>query len=93
MFIHDLVESKQLLVGETKPNYYVIYEKFENQDAVKIRDCWQTRKLGTEEKVRIFQGDGTLLNIDEYKIGDEYPDIEAVIQKVKEAHKEIFLNH
>lgn len=93
MFIHDLVETKQLLVGETKPNYYVIYEKFENKDAVKVRDCWQTRNLGTEEMVQIFQGDGSLLNIESYKIGEEYPNVDAVIQKVKETHKDIFIQH
>lgn len=93
MFIHDLVESRQLLVGETRPNYYVVYEKLENKDVVKVRDNWQTKEIGTEERVQILQGDGSLLNVCRYNIGKEYPSLEAVLEKVKTDHKEIFITH
>ena len=68
-----------------------MYEKFENNTAVKVKDDWQTKKLGTEEMVQIFQGDTSLLNIETYPIGKEYPTIDAVLEKVKNTHKEIFI--
>lgn len=90
MLVHDLVETKQLLVGETKPNYYVVYEKVENNAAIKVRDEWQTKRLGTEEMVQIFQGSESLQKIKTYSIGKEYSSIADILEKVKNTHKEIF---
>lgn len=92
MRVHDLVETREYFIGEVKPNYHVIYEKFENNDAEFIGNQLQTKNAGTEEIVQIFRGDEeTLLNVESYRIGEDYPSLEAVLAKVKEVHKEIFI--
>ncbi|OLO42743.1 hypothetical protein BTR23_01710 [Alkalihalophilus pseudofirmus] len=92
MRVHDLVETKEFFVGETKPNFHVIYEKFENNDAVYVDGMFQIKKIGTEEIIQIFRGEeDTLCNVERYCIGKDYPDIEAVLAKVKMSHKEIFI--
>ncbi|MFV8828073.1 hypothetical protein [Alkalihalobacterium sp. APHAB7] len=92
MRVHDLVETKEFFIGETKPNFHVIYEKFENNDAVYVDGVVQTKKMGIEEIVQIFRGEeDSLCNVERYCIGKEYPNIEAVLAKVKESHREIFI--
>ncbi|WP_096201093.1 hypothetical protein [Bacillus sp. FJAT-45350] len=93
MIVHDLVETKELFVGEVKQDFYVVYEKFENNDAVFVGKTLQTKKMGTEEVVQIFRGEKehSLRNVEKYQIGTDYPSIEAVLTKVKETHQEIFI--
>ncbi|WP_017727584.1 hypothetical protein [Halalkalibacterium ligniniphilum] len=92
MLVHDLVETKQLLVGETKPEYLVVYEKFENCETKVDGRKVCSNELGTEEIVQILRGEGDhlLRNVESYCIGEAYPTLDAVLAKVKETHQEIF---
>ncbi|HHY21501.1 MAG TPA: hypothetical protein GX525_06370 [Bacilli bacterium] len=94
MNVQDLLEAKQLLVGETKPNFYVMYEKFEDSTAEYVDDVLKVTEAGTEEVVQVLKGEQehSLLSIGSYQIGEDYPSIEAVLQKVKEEHHDIFIS-
>lgn len=92
--VQDLLEAKQLLVGETKPNFYVMYEKFEDSTAEYINNVLKMTEAGTEEVVQVLKGEQehSLLSIGSYQIGKDYPNIDAVLEKVKEDHSDIFLS-
>ncbi|MBU8907835.1 hypothetical protein [Desertibacillus haloalkaliphilus] len=92
MIVHDLVDTKQLFIGETKPDYLVVYEKVIDRDARIDGRKYQEIEAGTKEVVQIFHGEKehSLRKIDSYDIGNDYPSLEAVLTKVKETHQEIF---
>ncbi|UOE96035.1 hypothetical protein [Alkalihalobacillus sp. LMS39] len=93
VIVHDLVETKQYFVEETKPNFYVIYDKYENQFAMfQGKDC-KTEDIGTEEVVKILHGDDefSLRQVDSYTVGKEYASIQDILFAVKQTHKEIFI--
>lgn len=93
MIVSDLVDTKEFFVGEIKSNYFVVYEKLENNNAVFVDNRLQTRKLGTQEVVQIFQGteNSSLCRVDSYPIGIDYPSLEVALAKVKETHQELFI--
>lgn len=94
MNVQDLLEAKQLLVGETKPNFYVMYEKFEDSTAEYVDDVLKVTEAGTEEVVQVLKGgqEHSLLCIGNYQIGKDYPNVEAILERVKEDHQDIFIS-
>lgn len=93
MKIHNLVEAKQYFVDETKGNYYVVYEKFENIKALIKKNKVEERKLGTEEIVNIFSDCGNadlLQKVCSYRLGFNNQSIKDTLKTIKEEHKEIF---
>ncbi|WP_100398432.1 hypothetical protein [Bacillus sp. FJAT-44742] len=92
MIVHDLVETKEYFTEETKADYYVVYEKFENSDAsFEKSGRFSVKEADTEEVVQIFYGckDNSLCSLEKYKV-DEYPSVEAILKQVKNDHQEIF---
>ncbi len=92
VLVQNLVDTREYFVGEIKPDYHVIYEKFEHNDATYVRNQLQTKKLGTKEVIQILRGqnESSLCRVHSYQIGEEYPSLEAALTKVRETHKELF---
>ncbi|MCL7749433.1 hypothetical protein [Halalkalibacter alkaliphilus] len=93
MEIHNLIESKQYFVDETKVNYYVVYEKFENIEALIKENRVEERNQGTEEIIYIFHGYGKgdlLQTICSYRLDIDHESISDTLNTIKEEHKEIF---
>ncbi|MFC0559207.1 hypothetical protein [Halalkalibacter alkalisediminis] len=93
MKIHNLIESKQYFVDETKANYYVVYEKFENIEALIKENRVEERNQGTEEIIDIFYGYGKadlLQRVCSYRLDLNNPSINDTLNTIKEQHKDIF---
>ncbi len=93
MIVQDLVETKQYFVGETKPEFYVIYGKYENSDAMFRGKDFHMSEIEIEEVVKVLHGDEhhSLRPIESYTIGEDYPSIDAILAKVKQQHRDIFI--
>lgn len=94
VIVQDLVETKEYFTEETKDEFFVIYEKFENSDCNCEGDMLEEKECDDEEIVQIFHGNpkcsGSLRNIKSYRVGQEFGTVEEILAKIKEEHREIF---
>lgn len=94
VIVQDLIETKEYFTEETKDNFFVMYEKFENSDCNCIGNMVEEKECDDEEVVQIFQGNldcsCSLRNIKSYRVGQEFKTVEDILVKIKEEHSEIF---
>ncbi|MGO4888392.1 hypothetical protein ACJ2A9_11585 [Anaerobacillus sp. MEB173] len=94
MIVQGLIETKEYFTGETKDNYFVIYEKFENTDAVFKGNIVEENHCGTEEFIQILRGNEecscSLRNVISFRVGDQCKSVDEILLKIKSEHKDIF---
>lgn len=94
MIVQDLIETKEYFAEETKDDFFVIYENFENSDCDCKGKSVVEKECDGEEIVQIFQGNQecscSLRNIQSYRIGQEFKTVEDILVKIKAEHSEIF---
>ncbi|WP_227939669.1 hypothetical protein [Alkalihalobacillus deserti] len=93
MEIHNLIDSKQYFVDQTKMNYYVVYEKFENIQAIFKDNKVEENNRRTEEIIHIFYGNdkaNSLRSIYSYLLDLKKSSINDTLKTIQEQHKEIF---
>lgn len=94
VIVQDLVETKEYFTEETKADFFVIYEKFENSDCNCDGNMLEEKECDDEEVIQILQGNPecscSLRNIKSYRVGQEFGTVEEILAKIKEEHKDIF---
>lgn len=94
VIVQDLVETKEFFTEETKEDFFVIYEKFENSDCNCVGKMLEEKECDDEEVIQIFQAKPdcscSLRNIKSYRVGQEYGNVQDILAIIKKEHKEIF---
>ncbi|WP_158735228.1 hypothetical protein [Alteribacillus sp. YIM 98480] len=93
MIVHDLVEAKEYFENETKNDYLVLYEKFQNSKCdFEENGRFCMKEADQKEVVQILRGreDDTLYSVKNYDV-NEFSSVEAILEKVKTEYQEIFV--
>ncbi|QKS71002.1 hypothetical protein FLK61_30255 [Paenalkalicoccus suaedae] len=92
MIVKDLVESKQLLAGETEEHVYIVYERYENVDCQYRDKQFEELECDPEERIQILMGssDSSLVVKETLEIGKDHPSLESALDFIKTSKPDLF---
>lgn len=85
MIVKDLVETKELMVGETSKNVMVLYERFDNLDCIGKGKDLEQKECDPEEMVQILAGcsHDSLKNKKKYIVGEEFKTVDEILADIR----------
>ena len=92
MKVDEIVETKELLKGEIKQDYLVVYQEVINKNVELVKDQMIETSKTIEKTLNIFKGEvnSTVQKVQAYQIEKECS-VDNILETIKQNHKEIFI--
>ncbi|MCD8508968.1 MAG: hypothetical protein LRY73_03150 [Bacillus sp. (in: Bacteria)] len=91
MIVKDLVETRELMVGETSENVVVLYERFDNLDCIGKGNDLEQMECDPEEMVQILAGcsHDSLTNKKTYVVGEQFSSVEEILDDIRANYRHL----
>lgn len=92
MKVDEIVETKELLKGELKQDYLVVYQEVINKNVELVKDQMVETSKTVERTLNIFKGEvnSTLKKVQAYPVEKDLS-VDNLLETIKHDHKEIFI--
>ncbi|TMW73703.1 hypothetical protein [Alteribacter natronophilus] len=90
MIVRDLVESCEMMQGETKDGVFVVYERYENTECHYNGNRFSEKECEPEIRVEVLEekNGGSLRRVVSYNINGETP-VETVLTRIRSSHPDL----